>query len=107
MSNSYYDPGPPLRSPLDLLKFECPVCGALYWRNKKAANCCKGTPEYNAWRRHIDRQVAAAEAKKHGHQGTFFSVGQGMKPCPLCSGEPGNVRCPLCDGDGFVPENMP
>lgn len=73
MAHPYYDPGPPLRSPLDLLKQECPICGALYWRGSKARDCCKGTPEHDAFFRRLRQQNAAAEARKRGGAGNGMS----------------------------------
>lgn len=115
MGRSVY--GTPIGNPFSLFKSCCPVCEAEYWRPWKARDCCKGTPEYDAWRRMIDKQVAAAEAKKMRRRGkkvfTPYSTptpppraGLGMKPCPNCQGERGHVLCRLCDGDGFVPENV-
>ena len=110
MVDPYYDPGPMLKSPLDLLKSVCPVCGALYWRGSKARDCCKGTPAYNAWKRQIDQRVATAKAAKRGDRVDGMTVppraGLGLKPCPRCKGETGHWNCPLCNGCGQVPSNM-
>lgn len=106
MVDPYYDPGPMLKSPLDLLKSVCPVCGALYWRGSKARDCCKGTPAHDAFFRRLHQQNAAAEAERRGAKGPLPRAGLGLKPCPRCKGETGHWNCPLCDGCGQVPENM-
>lgn len=105
MADPYYDPAPLIRSPLDLLKTECPVCGAPYWRGRKARDCCKGTPAHDAFMRRLRQQNAAAEARKRGKPGP--QAGLGFKNCPRCHGEVGNWTCSLCDGSGKMPENMP
>ena len=102
---SYNPYGAPLRSPLDLLKSECPICGALYWRGKKAADCCKGTPEHEAFFRRLRQQNEAADARKH-HRPEPHVTGVTLMPCPNCHGKWGNFSCPLCDGDGQVASNM-
>ena len=106
MVHPYYDPGPPLRSPLDLLKQECPVCGARYWRGSKARDCCKGTTAHDAFFRRLHQQNIAAEARKRDEKGDTPRAGLGLKPCPNCHGKPTHWTCPLCDGSGQVPENM-
>ena len=86
--------------------FECPICRERYWFNSTARDCCKGTPAHDAWYRNIQRQVAAAEARKRGEKGNIPRAGLDLKPCPRCRGVTGHWNCPLCDGSGQVPENM-
>lgn len=115
MGNSVY--GTPIGNPLSLFKSCCLVCGAEYWSPRKARDCCKGTPEYDAYFAALNRRIAAADAEKMRRRGkrvfTPYSTptpppraGLGMKPCPNCQGRYGNFMCPLCDGDGRVPENV-
>lgn len=99
------DYGRPYKSPLDLLKFECLICGQRYWRKNKARDCCKGTPEHAAYFRRLDQRIVAAEAEKRGKP-LPYAAGIGIKECPDCHGKHGNLRCQLCDGNGFVPDNV-
>ncbi len=68
--------------------YECEVCHKKYWSSRKAFRCCEGTPEYDAWRREMNRRY---------HSGPHSPT---ERDCPRCKGKAGNYTCPLCDGRG-------
>lgn len=98
------DMNAPLKSPLDLFKTVCFVCGQDFWPWQE--HDCKASPQERAAFDYVTRRRREMrEAQKRG-QHTSSHVGLTTKPCPRCKGETGHWNCPLCDGCGQVPENM-
>lgn len=72
------------RNAINTLKpYSCKVCKRKYWSSRTSFNCCKGTPEHDAWLRSIRHPTPPRE-----------------RDCPRCHGKPGNYMCPMCEGRG-------
>lgn len=73
---------------------ECPVCHKRYLLPRTARNCCKGTPEYDAWRCEVARKIQRSQSQRPR------SYRDMERDCPRCNGQPGNYMCPMCEGRG-------